>query len=73
MDITDKESVEKVVKKYDIDTIYNMAAILSAVGEEKPLVCWNVNINGMYNILEIAHEYDMARVFVPSQYCCFWS
>jgi nucleoside-diphosphate-sugar epimerase len=71
MDITDKESVEKVVKKYDIDTIYNMAAILSAVGEEKPFVCWNVNINGMYNILEIAHEYDMVRVFVPSSIAAF--
>jgi len=71
MDITDKESVEKVVNKYDIDTIYNMAAILSAVGEEKPFVCWNVNINGMYNILEIAHEYDMVRVFVPSSIAAF--
>ena len=71
LDITDKESVEKVVKKYGIDTIYNMAAILSAVGEEKPWICWNVNINGMYNILEIAHEYDMARVFVPSSIAAF--
>ncbi|MCJ7570801.1 MAG: L-threonine 3-dehydrogenase [Candidatus Thermoplasmatota archaeon] len=71
VDITDKDSVEKVVKKYDIDTVYNMAAILSAVGEEKPLVCWNVNINGMYNILEIAHEYDMVRIFVPSSIAAF--
>lgn len=71
MDITDRKSVEEVVKKYDIDTVYNMAAILSAVGEEKPLLCWNVNINGMYNILEIAHEYDMTRVFVPSSIAAF--
>jgi nucleoside-diphosphate-sugar epimerase len=71
MDITDKGSIEKVVKRYDIDTIYNMAAILSAVGEEKPALCWNVNINGMYNILEIAHEYDMSRVFVPSSIAAF--
>jgi nucleoside-diphosphate-sugar epimerase len=71
LDITDKESVQKTVKKYDIDTIYNMAAILSAVGEEKPFLCWNVNINGMYNILEIAHEYDMTRVFVPSSIAAF--
>ena len=71
MDITDKESLEKVVKKYDIDTIYNMAAILSAIGEEKPLICWNVNINGMYNILEVAREYNMVRVFVPSSIAAF--
>jgi len=71
LDITDKDSVEKVIKKYDIDTIYNMAAILSAVGEEKPLVCWNVNINGLYNILELAREYEMTRVFVPSSIAVF--
>jgi len=71
MDITDKKSVEDVVKKYDIDTIYNMAAILSAVGEEKPMLCWNVNINGMYNILELARDYDMTRVFVPSSIAAF--
>ena len=71
IDITQKESIEKVVKKYDIDTIYNMAAILSAVGEEKPLLCWNVNINGMYNILEIARDFEMTRVFVPSSIAAF--
>jgi len=71
IDITDRETVEKVVKKYDIDTIYNMAAILSAVGEEKPLLCWNVNINGLYNILEIAREYEMTRLFVPSSIAVF--
>ena len=71
LDITQRETVEKVVKKYDIDTIYNMAAILSAVGEERPLVCWNVNINGLYNILEIARELDITRVFVPSSIAVF--
>jgi nucleoside-diphosphate-sugar epimerase len=71
IDITKRETVEKVVEEYDIDTIYNMAAILSAVGEERPKVCWNVNINGMYNILEIAHERNMKRVFVPSSIAAF--
>ena len=71
IDITKNETVEKVIKEYDIDTIYNMAAILSAVGEEKPVVCWNVNINGMYNILELALKYDMTRVFVPSSIAAF--
>ena len=71
IDITKRETVEKVVDEYDINTIYNMAAILSAVGEERPKVCWNVNINGMYNILEIAHERKMTRVFVPSSIAAF--
>lgn len=71
IDITKRDTIEKVVKKYDVDTIYNMAAILSAVGEKKPLLCWDVNINGLYNIIEIAHEYDMTRVFVPSSIAVF--
>ena len=71
IDITIQETVEKVVDEYDIDTIYNMAAILSAVGEEKPLLCWNVNINGMYNILKIAREREMTSVFVPSSIAVF--
>jgi nucleoside-diphosphate-sugar epimerase len=71
IDITKRETIEKVVKDYDIDTIYNMAAILSAVGEEHPVLCWNVNINGFYNIIEIAHEYNMSRVFIPSSIAVF--
>jgi nucleoside-diphosphate-sugar epimerase len=71
LDITKKVTIEKIIKKYDIDTIYNMAAILSAVGEERPILCWDVNINGLYNILEIAHEFKINRVFVPSSIAVF--
>ena len=71
IDIANKDTIEKVVKEYDIDTIYNMAAILSAVGEKNPQLCWNVNINGLYNIFDLAIKYDMARVFVPSSIAVF--
>ena len=71
IDITKKETVEEVIKKYDIDTIYNMAAILSAVGEEKPDLCWNVNINGLLNILDLSVEYKLTRVFIPSSIAVF--
>jgi len=71
IDVAQRDSIEKVVKDYDIDTIYNMAAILSATGEEKPQLAWDVNINGMYNCLEVAREHEMARVFVPSSIAAF--
>ncbi|MFH1013578.1 MAG: NAD-dependent epimerase/dehydratase family protein [Thermoplasmatota archaeon] len=71
IDVSDKESVKEVINSYDIDTVYNMAAILSAVGEEKPQLCWQVNMNGLINILDLALEYDMARVFVPSSIAAF--
>ncbi len=71
VNITDKETLESIIKTYDIDTIYNMAAILSAVGEDKPHLCWHVNINGLLNILDLAVDYDMTRVFVPSSIAVF--
>jgi len=70
LDVRDRGSIERVVREYNIDTIYHMAAILSATGEEKPLLCWDVNINGLYNILEIAREKNL-RVFHPSSIAVF--
>jgi nucleoside-diphosphate-sugar epimerase len=71
IDVTDRESIEKIVRKYDIDTIYHLAAVLSAVGEEKPQTAWKVNMNGLYNVLEIAREHGLVRVFWPSSMAVF--
>jgi nucleoside-diphosphate-sugar epimerase len=71
IDVTRRETLEEVVGQYNIDTIYHMAAILSAVGEEKPHVAWDVNINGLYNVLEIARERELVRVFCPSSIAAF--
>lgn len=71
IDVTEKETIKRVVNKYDIDTIYHLAAILSAVGEEKPHLAWNVNMDGLYNILEIGREHGMARIFCPSSIAVF--
>jgi nucleoside-diphosphate-sugar epimerase len=71
VDTTSKENVEKVVEKYDIDTIYHLAAVLSATGEENPQLAWNVNINGLYNVLEVAREHNLIRVFWPSSIAVF--
>ena len=61
IDVTDKETVEYVVNRYEIDTIYHMATILSVVGEQNPQLCWKVNMKGLYNILEIARQYQLVR------------
>ncbi|MCL0036669.1 GDP-mannose 4,6-dehydratase, partial [Dehalococcoidia bacterium] len=47
IDVTNRRTVEDAIRKYEINTIYHMAAILSAVGEKNPELCWNVNINGL--------------------------
>ncbi|MDP8322955.1 MAG: L-threonine 3-dehydrogenase [Candidatus Stygibacter australis] len=69
---TNAQQVTDVVKKYDIDTIYHLAAILSAVAEAKPNLAWNVNINALYNVLEVAREANCA-VFTPSSIGAFGS
>ena len=71
IDVTRRETLEAVVEKYNVDTVYHMAAILSAVGEEKPHLAWNVNINGLYNVLEVARERQLSRVFCPSSIAAF--
>jgi nucleoside-diphosphate-sugar epimerase len=71
VEVTRRESVEAVVEKYNIDTIYHMAAILSATGEKNPQLAWDVNINGLYNVLEVARERQMTRVFCPSSIAAF--
>jgi nucleoside-diphosphate-sugar epimerase len=71
MHIQQKESVEGVVDEYDIDTIFNMAAILSAVGEKNPQLCWDVNMNGFINVLEVAREKELRQVINPSSIAAF--
>jgi len=71
IDTSNRESIEHVVKKYDVDTVYHLAAVLSAVGEEKPQVTWKVNMNGLHNVLEVAREHELARVFWPSSIAVF--
>jgi nucleoside-diphosphate-sugar epimerase len=59
-----------VVRRYEIDTIYHLAALLSAVAEEKPRVAWDVNMGGIYRVLEVARQHGCA-VFHPSSIGAF--
>lgn len=71
LDVTDKQALTRIIHKYKIDTIYHMAALLSGAGELDPDKCWNVNINGLKNVLDIARENKLVRVFVPSSIAAF--
>lgn len=65
VDVTDGEMIAAAVKKYHIDTIYNLAALLSVVAESKPMLAWKIGIDGLWNVLEVARENGCA-VFTPS-------
>lgn len=64
-DVTKAEMIATVVKKYHIDAIYNLAALLSVVAENKPNLAWKIGIDGLWNILEVAREHH-CQVFTPS-------
>ena len=70
VDCTDIEAVNRVVKKFRIDAIYHLAALLSAVAENNPQLAWQVNVNALVNVLEVAREHDCA-VFTPSSIGAF--
>lgn len=65
VDITNAEQIAAAVDKYHVDTIYNLAALLSAVAEARPQLAWKIGVGGLYNTLEVAREKKCA-VFTPS-------
>lgn len=65
VDITNVQQIAEAVDRYHIDTIYNLAALLSAVAESKPQLAWHIGIDGLLNVLEVAREKKCA-VFTPS-------
>ncbi|OIP05019.1 MAG: UDP-glucose 4-epimerase [Bacteroidetes bacterium CG2_30_32_10] len=71
IDITNKSAIVSLVKKYNINTIIDLAAILSATGEKNPMLAWNVNINGLINVLEVAREHKLEQVLIPSSIAVF--
>lgn len=71
VDVTEPEKLKEACRKHRIDTIINMAAILSAVGEEKPNLAWHVNVTGLVNTLELAREMDLTQVVCPSSMAVF--
>lgn len=69
-DVTDKTLLESLIKKYDIDEIYHLAGLLSAGGEKNPSLAWDVNVNGLRYVLDLAVEHKL-RVFWPSSIAAF--
>lgn len=71
LDVTDAAAVHGVVERHDIEVIYHLAAVLSARGETNPATTWQVNIEGLRNVLEAARKAGVSRVFWPSSIAAF--
>ena len=68
--ILDFNKYKKIVNDNNVGTVYHLAAILSATGEKNPKLCFDVNMNGLQNVLEVAKEFDQ-KIFCPSSIAVF--
>ncbi len=71
LDVTDAKALDGLIAKYAVDTVYHLAALLSATGEKNPQRAWDVNMNGLYNVLEVARARGLTKVFSPSSIAVF--
>lgn len=70
LDVLDEKRLGELIEQYEVDTIIHLAALLSAVAEEKPLLAWQLNMGGLINTLEAARKYNL-RYFTPSSIGAF--
>lgn len=71
LDATNYEAIEDVVMHYEIDEVYLMAAMLSATAEKFPMRAWNLNMNSLFNVLNLAKEQKISKIFWPSSIAVF--
>jgi nucleoside-diphosphate-sugar epimerase len=71
LDVLDKEAVKKLLQEEQITQVYHLAAILSANGEKNPMHTWDMNIRGLLNVLELARECAIEKLFWPSSIAVF--
>ncbi len=71
LDALEKDLLSKVLYEYEIDTIFHMASILSATGEKMPQTAWDINLNGLINVLEVSRRYNVDRIIWPSSIAAF--
>lgn len=71
LDVLDAAQLAKIVDNHKINEIYHLAAVLSAKGEQNPKQAWNININGLFNVLEVAKEKGIRKIFFPSTIAVF--
>lgn len=71
LDVLDKDTLASLIKRHRITQIYHLAAALSARGEQHPVWAWDLNMRGLLNVLELAREHKLERIFWPSSIAAF--
>jgi nucleoside-diphosphate-sugar epimerase len=71
LDVLDKDAIANLIQEEKITQVYHLAAILSANGEKNPVQAWDINMRGLLNVLELAKEFKLDKVFWPSSIAVF--
>lgn len=71
LDAGDGQALEALVKKWKVNQIYHLAAILSATGEKDPMWAWDINMRSLFNVLEVARQRSLNKVYFPSSIAVF--
>ena len=71
VNVLDKDNLHHIFQKHQPTQVYLLAAILSAVGEQKPKMAWDLNMTGLIHVLDFAVEFKVAKVFWPSSIAVF--
>ena len=71
LDVMDRDRLRSLIQNENVKQVYHLAAVLSAVGEQKPLFAWEVNMNSLLYLLEIAREFNLDKIYWPSSIAVF--
>jgi nucleoside-diphosphate-sugar epimerase len=71
LDVLDKAALEAIIEKYNVDEVYLLAALLSATAEKNPEFAWRLNMEGLFNVLELAKANKIKKIFWPSSIAVF--
>jgi len=71
LDVLDKAALESIIEKYNVDEVYLLAALLSATAEKNPEFAWKLNMEGLFNVLDLAKDKKISKVFWPSSIAVF--
>jgi nucleoside-diphosphate-sugar epimerase len=69
-DVRDRDALAEIISRHEVETVYHLASLLSATGEQHPDRAWDVNLGGLKNVLDLAQQRDL-QVFWPSSIAVF--
>ena len=71
LDVTNKSEIQKIIEKHNVKEVYLMVAILSVIAEQNPKMAWDLNMSALFNVLDLAKEGQIKKIFWPSSIAVF--